>query len=67
MTGRQIDVLGCGGRKSAGTNRGVTQTSPAGPQGSVTTHLEDNQSQFVSTQANKGTTNRCGYALFMNT
>lgn len=67
MTGRQIDVLGCGGRKSAGTKRCVTQTSPAGPQGSVTTHLVDNWSQFLSRQATKGMTNCCWYVAFLNT
>lgn len=51
MTGRQIDVFGyVGGGEtggSAGTDRGVTQTSPAGLQGFSTTRHADSQPASV--------------------
>lgn len=59
MTGRQIDVFGyVGGGEtggSAGTDRGVTQTSPAGLQGFSTTRHADSQHHFFCMQVSTHT------------
>jgi len=60
MTGRQIDVFGYvggggGNGGSAGTDRGVTQTSPAGLQGFSTTQHADSQHHFFCTQVSTHT------------